>query len=45
VKETVTPSDRGLRSCSRTKLDEEQATDGKKTTESTSYWFSNEVSL
>ena len=34
VKETVTPSDRVLRSRSRTKLDEEQATDAKKTTES-----------
>ena len=33
VKETVTPSDRVLRSRSRTKLDEEQATDAKSTTE------------
>ena len=35
VKETITPSDRVLRSRSRTKLDEEQATDAKNTTEST----------
>ena len=34
VKETVTPFDRVLRSCSWTELDEEQATDAKKTTES-----------